>query len=70
MHTEMTKINFSISALQVCLHLEVVLDLSTMNLKRCLLFPYCFSEMDVQTSDFTNGLVLKETGLIQMNTDL
>lgn len=70
MHTEMAKINITIWALQVWLHLEVVLRFSTMHLRRCLLFPYCFSETDVQTYDFTNGFVLKETGLIQMNTDL
>lgn len=69
MHTKMTKINFTVWALQVWLHLEVVMDLSSMNL-RCLLFPYCFPETDVQTCGFTNGYVLKETGLIHMNTDL
>lgn len=35
-----------------------------------LLFPYYASERCVQTSDFINGFVLKETGLIQINTDL
>lgn len=34
------------------------------------LFPYCFSEIDVQPSDLTNAFGLKETGLIQMNTVL
>lgn len=47
-----------------------MLDLSTMNLKRCLLFPHCFSEMEVQPSDLTNAFGLKETGMTQINTVL
>lgn len=61
MYTEITKINFTIWALQEQLHLEeAVLDLNTMNLRLWLLFPYYFSEIDVWTSHFTRGFVLKE----------
>lgn len=52
----MTKINFTIWAPQVWLHLEVVLDLSTMNLRKYLWFLYCFSK-----TDLANALWLKET---------